>query len=386
MKVVVGQSEDSWEENASAEVIDQIRDKYGKDLPDAGILFCSIDYDHNKIVSAINDAFPGIELIGCTTSGELSSHLGFTEDSVVFMALRSDRIECKSGLGCNVSTHGEQAGEQAASSALEALGRCKGQQKFAVILSDPISAGTSGVDKGIKRVLGENFPVVGGVAAAHSKKKTTYQFHKSRIYSNSVVLLLFAGALKFSCGIKGGHSPLAPKMEVTAHKKNVLYKIANLRAYDYFSKYIGNYDLFMNYCLAVFENRSDDYYVLSAPFSDPEEGSVTLNGNLAEGAFVQLGTADKNVIASSCGESLAIALNAFEGNPEAALLFSCAGRKMIMGTKISIECETIKRLVPGLPFAGFYCYGEFGPLKRYLPFRFHGTTFVSLIFGEDVGD
>ena len=385
MKAIVGQSEDTLEENAVSEIVEQIGRQYGEEIPDAGILFCSIDYDQQKLVNLFNEAFPALELIGCTTDGELSSNLGFTEDSVVFMALASDRVEVRAGMGSHVATQGEQAGEQAALSALHALERCKDRQQFAVIFSDPISAGISGVDKGIKKVLGENFPVFGGVAAAHSKKRKTFQFYKTGVYSDSVVLLLFAGPVTFSFGIAGGHSPLGQKMEVTEHKGNVLYKIGEMRAYDYFFKYIGDRDLFMNYCLAVFEDDSDNYFVLSAPISDPEKGSVTLNGILPPRAIVQIGTANKDVVLSSCEDSVGDSLGSFSGTPELALFFSCAGRKMIMGTKISMECAVVEQKIPSLPFCGFYCYGEFGPLVSGAPFRFHGTTFVSLLIGEDYG-
>lgn len=172
---------------------------------------------------------------------------------------------------------------------------------------------------------------------------------------------------------------------MTEHKDNVLYKIGDTTAYDYFLKYIGNHDIFMNYCLAIFENDSDEYYVLSAPYSDPENGSVSLNGNIPDNVMVQIGTADKDVVLSSCKESVSNALQSFDGIPEFSLCFSCAGRKMIMWTKIFLECDIFKKNSLSVPFCGFYCYGEFSPIQKNIPFRFHGTTFVSLMIGEDYG-
>jgi small ligand-binding sensory domain FIST len=84
----------------------------------------------------------------------------------------------------------------------------------------------------------------------------------------------------------------------------------------------------------------------------------------------------------SCTESLRKALAAYPGQkPAAALLFSCAGRKMIMGTKVPQETETVRRYLGDIPFCGFYSYGEFGPLERGGRSLFHGTTFVTLLFG-----
>ncbi len=381
MKVVVGQSEDPQGANAVADVVAQISGEIGRLSPKAGILFCSLDYDHGAVLRGLEEAFPGLALIGCTTDGEMSSSLGFTEDSLCLAVLCSDRVAFGVGQGGGVSTAGTAAGEQAARMAVENLG-ADAQPRFALILADPISAGTSGVDVGIKNVLGMDFPVFGGVSAAHSKRRTTSQFCNGVVGTDNVVLLLVGGPVEYSFGIKGGHTPLGPKKAVTRYDRNVLYRVGETTAYDYFRSAIGENDLFMNFCLAVYEKGSDDYFVLSAPVSDSQAGTVSLNGNLPRDAEVQIGTADKDVVFSSCAEAIGTARAGLDGAPDCALLFSCAGRKMIAGTRIAEETAIVRRALPGVPFAGFYCYGEFGPPAWRHPFRLHGTTFVCLLLRE----
>lgn len=124
--------------------------------------------------------------------------------------------------------------------------------------------------------------------------------------------------------------------------------------------YVGDkYDLFMNYCLAIFEEGRKGFYVRSAPFYDVEAGSVTLNGAVPEGALIQIGTADKKICVESCAESLKTALDGYPGSkPAAALHFSCAGRKMMMGTQVVREYKTVKNHLIDIPFCGYYAYGE----------------------------
>ncbi len=381
-RVVVGHSEDVLAREATCEVIDQVKASLAGAEPQAGILFCSIDYEHAVILSTIREAFPAIQLVGCTTDGELSSEMGFTEDSLILMVFASDTVEISAGAGRGADRRGEEAGREAAETARAGLKRHAGEEKFAIILADPLNAGVSTVDQGIQGVLGRTFPVMGGASAAHSKQRKTFQFYNGEVLTDSVVLLLFAGPVVFSCGIKGGHSPMGPKELVTLAKNNVLHTIADKPAVEYFRKYTGNYDLFMNYCLAVYEKDRDSFYVRTAPFSDAEKGTVTLNGRVPDGAMVQIGAADKDTLLESCGESLSRALAAYPGGrPAAALLFSCAGRKMIMGTQAVREVQTVAPRLPGIPFAGFYCYGEFGPLEKGGPYLFHGTTFVTLLLG-----
>ena len=383
-QAIVGQSEDPWTAEAVQEVLGQIRSELPAGmLPQAGILFCSIDLDHAAILSQLHAEFPAMELIGCTTDGEISSKQGFSEDSLTLMVFISDTVEIRAGVGKDAAVDGEEAGREAAHVAHSRLQRQIGHEKFAIILTDPFNAGVSAVDQGIQGVLGKAFPVFGGAAAAHSKKRKTHQFCQSEIFTDSVAMLLFAGPVAHSFGIKGGHSPLGAKETVTQVKDNVLYRIGEQRAFDYFRRYVGEYDLFMNYCLAVFPAGGDRYYVRSAPASDPEIGSVTLNGKVAEGSMVQIGLADKDTLIESCQTSLNQARESFRGNNiVAALLFSCAGRKMSMGTQIAKEAREVQTHLPSTPFAGFYCYGEFGPLQQGEPYLFHGTTFVTVLIGE----
>ena len=383
-QAIIGQSEDPLTEEAVREVIGQIRSELPEGMqPQAGILFCSEDLDHAVILSQLHAQFPAMELIGCTTDGELSSKLGFTDDSLILTVFISDKVEIRAGVGKNAASGGETAGREAASSAHSRLQRQSGHEKFAIILTDPFNAGVSDVDKGIQSVLGKTFPIFGGAAAAHSKKRQTFQFCQGEIFTESVAMLLFAGPVAYSCGIKGGHSPLGAKEPVTQVNGNILYRIGEQRAFDYFQHYIGEYDLFMNYCLAVFPEGDEHYYVRSAPASDPEIGSVTLNGKVNEGAMVQIGMADKTTLIKSCQISLRQAQDAFPGkNIAVALLFSCAGRKMSMGTQIAKETQEVQTHLPNTPFAGFYCYGEFGPLQPGEPYLFHGTTFVTVLIGE----
>jgi len=381
-KAVVGHSEDVIAAEAAKEAIGQIRRSLGQAQPRAGVLFCSVDFDHSLILAAVRTAFPAIELVGCTTDGEFSSAQGFAEDSLTLLVFVSDTVEIRAGCGRDAARRGEEAGREAAASARSGMLGPANDERFAIILADPLNAGFSDVDRGVQGVLGHAFPVIGGASAAHSKQRTTYQFFGGEVLTDSVVLLLFAGPVVFSCGLKGAFSPLGPKEKVTKAENNVLFEICGKPAVDYFRSYTGNYDLFMNYCLAVYQQGRDSFFVRSAPFSDPVKGSVTLNGRVPEGAFVQIGAADKKNLLASCGDSLREAITAYPGSrPAAGLFFSCAGRKLIMGTKIVQEVQTVRRHLPGVPFAGLYCYGEFAPLERGSPYMFHGATFVTVLLG-----
>ncbi|MBN4007071.1 ATP-binding protein [Nostoc sp. LPT] len=112
-RVVVGHSDDPDSQNAIAEVLQKCSRSLAGSLPQAGILFTAIDFDHVLILQRIQDAFPEIELIGGTTNGEISSILEFQQDSLTLMLFATDEVEIHSGIGRGVSKNPALAAQQA---------------------------------------------------------------------------------------------------------------------------------------------------------------------------------------------------------------------------------------------------------------------------------
>jgi len=384
-KAAVGQSENTDIREAVKEAILQIRKQIGETLPQAGILFCPPDMDPEIVMENIYLCYPDMELIGSTSGGELSSVYGFDEDTVLLMVFATDIGEIKAGLGLDISRNGKKSGGDAAEQAAHKLEKYGGEEKFAVVITDPMNAGVTNLSGGIEEYFQKIFPIVGAASSAHAKGRTTYQFYNGKVYTDSITMLLFSGAFVCSFGISGKLFPIGGKEKITSVNRNIIYGIGNGSALDYFEKYIGkDNDIFMNYCLAIYENDKENYYVRSAPFHNKEDRSVTLNGIVKEGSLIQLGTSDKATCMESCKESLEMALKNYPSmKPEAGLVFSCAGRKMVMGTQIKAEAELVKKYLGDIPFCGFYAYGEIGPMVPEGNSIFHGATFVTLLIGHE---
>ena len=101
-KVIIGHSDDVDAKDAITEIIEECNSKIEDVKPNAGMLFSAIDYDYDVLLDEINKAYPGIELIGATTDGEISSEMGFMEDSVNLILFVSDTIEIKAVVGRNI--------------------------------------------------------------------------------------------------------------------------------------------------------------------------------------------------------------------------------------------------------------------------------------------
>ncbi len=163
-KFVVGHSEDPDSQDAIQEVLEQCKKTLADNIPQAGILFAAIDFEHSLILQIINQVFPNLELIGCTTDGEMSSILGFQQDSLTLMLFCSDTVEIHAGVGYKTK---DNAYASAACAVEQATQKSSLPAKLCITLpASYLEDGTttSGEDilSGLQLVLGSQVPVIGG--------------------------------------------------------------------------------------------------------------------------------------------------------------------------------------------------------------------------------
>jgi len=87
--------------------------------------------------------------------------------------------------------------------------------------------------------------------------------------------------------------------------------------------------------------------------------------------------------------SIADALAGFPAGarPDGALLFSCATRKFLLGTRAGREIDLVREILgDSVPIGGFYCQGEIAPLASADLTRFHNATMVSVLLGSAAAD
>ncbi|MBD2677065.1 MULTISPECIES: FIST signal transduction protein [Nostoc] len=379
-KAVVGHSNDPDSLSAVEEVIQQCITSLADDIPQAGILFAAIDFEHSLILQQIHQAFSGIELIGGTTDGEISSVLEFQQDSITLMLFCSDEVEIYAGVGRQISadtiTATKQAVEQAKAKTTAAPSLC---------LTHPESLTTSGVSilNGLKLALGQDVPIFGGLAADHSKYQNTYQFFQTEVLSDSVPILLFCGKILFSHGVASGWRPIGQISKVTKVDKNILYEIDGKPALDFYHHYLGLLPPSMEYPLAVFEEDTENFYIRAPIAYEPESGSITFFADIPDQALIQISEAGYEDILAASKASFMNALNNYPGKePSAVLFFSCVARRQILGTRAQEEYENTKVCLDNyLPTCGFYSNGEIAPIDLISQTQFHNETFVTLILG-----
>ncbi len=379
LKVAVGHSNDPDSEAAIADILDQCRHTLAGSSPNAGILFSAIDFDYPLILQSIQDKYPGIELIGGTTDGEISSEMGFQQDSLVLMLFCSDTIDIVAGVGHSLSTDTATAIQTAIA---QAQAKTTLQPQLCLTIFDVLASRSTQTIEQLKQALGRNFPIFGGCAADSWRFQKTHQFYQNESLSDGIVVLLFAGNLQFSHGVASGWKPMGEKGCVTKTQEKQVYEINGKPALEFYDRYLGGLPPSGDYPLAVFESNSDQFY-LRAPWAhDPDSGSITMVDEIPEQSIVQITLGNRGDILSASKESLEKALAGFSGIPTAALFFSCAGRRRILGVQVEQEYETAKTSLPAtVASCGFYSYAEVAPIENG-DAQVHNETFVTLLLGE----
>ena len=148
---VVAQSDDIDTEGALAEILAQCREKLGERVPKAELVFSAFDLEHDQVLNGILNAWPDLELIGCTTAGEMSSALGYRDNSVALVLFGSDSIKFASGIGHHVSKDISSACRAAVKSA---AAKSKLPAAICITLPESLTASVQQIVNSLRQQLG----------------------------------------------------------------------------------------------------------------------------------------------------------------------------------------------------------------------------------------
>lgn len=380
--MAVGQSDDVDALEAVRDVIGQCRTRLRGQTPRAGILLVAFDSFDARLQAEVRGAFPGMQLIGSTSAAQMSSDSGYHEDAVTLAVFATDQVDITAGAGARVDMDPVAACRAAVDQALAGTDK---QPRLCVMLLDALGAELA-LDE-VRAALPSDVVLVGGASSGTSLRapRPNYQFSNDDVVEDGVALLLFSGPLAFSVAVGTGLRPIGPTGVVTRSEYGAIHEIDGRPAMKFIEQYMhepgpatyGN-------PLAVQEEGSSDSYHRVLIGHDPTSGSLFIPGSLPVGARVQLTTAGTDEIIAATSDIVRQATKSFPSGatPTAALLFSCAIRKFLLGTRTGLELAGAQKLLPeGVAVAGMYCGGEIGPVGDGPASRFHTETFIALLLG-----
>ncbi|MDH1106769.1 FIST signal transduction protein [Pseudomonas otitidis] len=235
------------------------------------LFFCSAEYDLQALGDALAQYFGGIELVGCTSAGEITpqgygrgcvSAVGFDYRSFSIASALVDEMERFSLIDA------QQLVERL-------VGDCRGHDlapikdhSFALTLLDGLSSREEVVLAALSAAFG-SIPHFGGSAGDDNHLTHTHVYHGGQFHTGAAVVLLVNTALDFEVFSTHHIEPNGQKLVVTqadSHSRRVYELDAEPAALAY-AQWVGvpvsalDHPLFAAHPLAVRVN--DQYYVRS---------------------------------------------------------------------------------------------------------------------------
>jgi hypothetical protein len=163
------------------------------------IFFASSEYDLAGLADEMGRQFDGIQVVGCTTAGEIGP-AGYREHSLSGASFPAGSFTAASGRIDHLQQFEMVDGQRFIGALLRDLERQAPQtsadNSFAFLLIDGLSVREEPVTRTFQYALGK-LPLVGGSAGDGLNFRRTQVYHQGRFHDDSAILVLVSTSLPF---------------------------------------------------------------------------------------------------------------------------------------------------------------------------------------------
>lgn len=354
--------------------------------PDLLLLFGSVpQMTEPGLSDTLRAAFPKARQLGCSTAGEITSD-GVDDGSCTITAVKfaTTRLLAAStqltGMADSFGA-GERIGRQLAAVDL----------KTVLIFGPGVNINGSALVDGLTSIIGNAVPITGGLAGDGGAFKQTFTLGQEGVSEHGVVAIGLCGnALSFGHGSFGGWEPFGPARKVTRCEGNILYELDGEPALDIYKRYLGEHaqGLPASGLLFPFAMLGEDHNAIGLIRTilgvDEISGSLTLAGEINVNGYLKLMHASTDKLVNGAEAAAEAAKSLLEAPGESlAILVSCVGRKLVMGTRVDEEVEAVAEIFGSKAvLTGFYSYGEISPFTPGTSCKLHNQTMTITYLGE----
>lgn len=350
-----------------------------EDGPDVVLAFLPRCPDLGEVARRLQASTPGALVVGCETVTQFAN-AGLTQGGTLHLftferpttRVVATVLESDSGIA---PTDAE----------LRAVAEELSRADAVFVLCDGLRFPTQRVLRQLRQMLTEQPPLlVGGLAsqAEPIQHVGARLVVGGRVVAAGCVLLSWYG-VEAQAQIVRGWSPASPVYTVTRAVGNVLFEIDGEPAAAWYRRFFtvdGTIaplpETAFRYPLIVEGPEPDrvGLYRSMKRFDEPR-GAVTFWGDLLTGDHVRLGMGnDQSLVATAAELGTTI-------SPEAAIMYSCVGREVVLGASAEAEIAAIHRVLGGVPLSGFFSFGEIGPTPAGA-FAFYNQTAILALLRE----
>ena len=351
------------------------------------LIFASRDLlEQEEWLKPLKARFPNTPLVYCSTAGEINRNL-INDNTAQCSLLQFDATQVKINIG-NLSdyTNSFELGKSMAKK-LDTT-----QLKHVLIFVDGQLINGDDLLSGIQVETQKEVLISGGVAGDGARfSKTLVGLNEDLKPGNVVLIALYGDKVRVGTSYQGGWDIFGVEKMITKSEGNVLHEIDQENALDLYKKYLGQYaeelpGSALLFPISIKSQDSDSYIVRTILSIDEKNKTMTFAGNVPEGSNIRFmkSSVDRLIQAASDAGSEAIKqITEQKTDAQFALLVSCVGRKLAMGSRAEEEVEAaLEQLPPDIQIGGFFSYGEIAPNKNNRINYLHNQTMTITTIGE----
>jgi hypothetical protein len=376
----------SGNEDSRSATADAARSAVCGDDPKLLIVFAAITHDAAGVLAGLRDVAPGVPVVGCTTHGEIAAG-GPTDGTVTVAAIGGAGFTVSTVVAEGVSGRQREAGAEVARCAADVADQ---PYRVLMLLTDGMVRDQESILRGCYGVVGAGVPLFGAASADGWRMTGGYVLGDDRVLTDAVVAVAIASEAPIAVAVRHGWSQVGEPMIVTSSGNGRVYTLDDRPALDVYLDRLGapaeaytDSDAFMSFALphplGVQRRSGVEARNLSTEI-DIEGRSIGGGGAIDHGGLTWAMTGDERSILEATDLACQDALDGLDGQPPVGLLtFSCAALRAVLGDDgIQREGERLDKWAAGVPFAGFYTYGEIARVRGID--GFHNQTLAVLAF------
>jgi small ligand-binding sensory domain FIST len=234
----------------------------------------------------------------------------------------------------------------------------------------------------------------GGAYAEFNNGKPPHQYCDDEVISGGVSYALLSGRAQPSWAISHTVIPIGGERKVTRSQGNVIHEIDNKPAVEVLKEYLPEHALaddrdWINYAVSLAlcfrapsYMKDEDYVVRGVPAVKMADGSIVVQTVVQEGTSIWFSSRDKEKLATGLDRMAAQIKDQLEGEqPNLVFQFECAtrGKEMLREQEKLQFLRQFRRSVdPDVPWAGYYCAGEIGPVGEHNNHHLYTSVVLAL--------
>ncbi len=323
------------------------------------MFFCSTEYDLNVLGAEIKRLFGNVDVIGCTTAGEIGS--GYRDQSLVGVSFSADSFTAVTGHLDRLQQFQPSEGDALGRDLLQEIGdkapQARERNTFAFLLIDGLSVREEPVARALQNALG-NVPLVGGSSGDGLNFRQTYVYADGCFRSDSAAVTLITTPLPFKVFKTQHFVPTDQRFVITEadSARRIVKEINGLPAAQEYARIAGidlldaNSERFAASPVVVLIDGNN--YVRSIQKVNVDN-SLTFYCAIEEGLVLRLA---RGVDLVDNLEQALAEVRAHTGTPQLVLICDCILRKLELAHN-GLE-DRVGTILRNNGAVGFNTYGE----------------------------